>query len=52
MLRPGGRAVFLAAEQEALHGPLVNHGWFPTRQTRVRILGLMATMSVWQKPGG
>ncbi len=52
VLRPGGRAVFLVAEQKALAGPLQGRGWTCTRQFRVRILGTLAVMSVWQKPGG
>lgn len=50
VLRPGGRAVFIAAEQDVLRGALQGRGWSPTRQLRVRILGLPATISVWQKP--
>ncbi|OWK38576.1 methyltransferase domain-containing protein [Fimbriiglobus ruber] len=50
VLRPGGRAVFLVMEQEALSGPLTANGWKATRQLRVRVLGQPAVLSVWQKP--
>ncbi len=50
VLRPGGRAVFLVAEREALRQPLFLYGWAAQRQFRVQVLGQLATMSVWQKP--
>jgi 23S rRNA G2445 N2-methylase RlmL len=50
VLRPGGRAVFLVMEQDALALPLTALGWRPTRQLRVRVLGQPAVLSVWQKP--
>ena len=50
VLRPGGRAVFLAMEQDSLRGSLQGLGWSPSRQLRVRLLGQMTVMSVWQKP--
>ncbi len=50
VLRPGGRAVFLVMEQEALKAPLRARGWKPTRMLRVRVLGQPAVLSVWQKP--
>ncbi|MDB5309824.1 MAG: methyltransferase protein [Gemmataceae bacterium] len=50
VLKPGGRAVFLVMEQDALRGPLQGLGWAPTRQMRVRLLGQPTVMSVWQKP--
>ena len=50
VLRPGGRAVFLVAEKEALAAPLKARGWKATRQTRIRLLGQLCTMSVWEKP--
>lgn len=51
VLKPGGRAVLLAMEQEALAGPLQGRGWAPTRQLKVRLLGQPTVLSVWQKPG-
>ncbi len=50
VLRPGGRAVFLVMEQDALESPLLANGWRPTRKLKVRILGQVAILSVWQKP--
>jgi 23S rRNA G2445 N2-methylase RlmL len=50
VLKPGGRAVFLVMEKEALRGPLAARGWKPTRSLRVRVLGLVTELSVWQKP--
>lgn len=50
VLRPGGRAVLLAAEQDALRAAIEPFGWQPTRQLRARVLGQPATLSVWQKP--
>jgi len=50
VLKPGGKAVLLAAEQEALQNALLPLGWLPQRQLKVRILGQLAILSVWQKP--
>ena len=50
VLRPGGRAVILVAEYDALRIPLKAHGWKATRLLKVRILGQTAVLSVWQKP--
>jgi tRNA (guanine6-N2)-methyltransferase len=50
VLRPGGRAVFLVMEQLTLRTVLQAHGWKPTRQFKVRVLGQPAFLSVWQKP--
>lgn len=50
VLTPGGRAVFLVMEQDALEAPLVANGWRPSRKLKVRILGQAAILSVWQKP--
>jgi 23S rRNA G2445 N2-methylase RlmL len=50
VLRPGGRAVFLVMEFEALRKPLEALGWHPTRKLKVRVLGQLAVLSVWQKP--
>ena len=49
--RPGGRAVFLVMEQDALETPLQALGWKPTRKLKVRVLGQAAILSAWQKPG-
>jgi tRNA (guanine6-N2)-methyltransferase len=50
VLRPGGRAVFLVMEQDALEEPLIAHGWKSVRKVKVRNMGLGAIVSVWQKP--
>ena len=51
VLRPGGRAVLLAMEQDALAAPLRYFRWSPTRLLKVRLLGQPTVLSVWQKPG-
>jgi len=51
VLRPGGRAVLLAMEQEGLRRVLLARGWSPARQLRIRMLGAPCYMSVWNKPG-
>lgn len=50
VLRPGGRAVLLVMEHDALRVPLDAIGWKPTRLLKVRVLGQAAVLSVWQKP--
>jgi 23S rRNA G2445 N2-methylase RlmL len=50
VLRPGGRAVLLVGEPDALRAAVRPFGWRPVRQLRVRVLGQPATLSVWQKP--
>lgn len=50
VLKPGGRAVFLVMEQDALEGPLTSYHWKPSRKYRVRVQGQAAVISVWQKP--
>ncbi|MBM3981248.1 MAG: methyltransferase [Planctomycetes bacterium] len=50
VLRPGGRAVLLAMEHEGLKRVLKGYRWSLARQTRVRLLGQPAVMSVWNKP--
>lgn len=52
VLRPGGRAVFLVSESDALRDAIRPHYWQPTRQLRVEVLGQPASISVWQKPAG
>ena len=50
VLKPGGRAVLLAMEQEMLHDILKSYRWIPTRQLRVRLLGQLCFLSVGQTP--
>jgi 23S rRNA G2445 N2-methylase RlmL len=50
VLRPGGRAVLLAMEQEGLRRILLARRWSPARQIRVRMLGQPCVLSVWNKP--
>ncbi|HEY3789342.1 MAG TPA: methyltransferase domain-containing protein [Urbifossiella sp.] len=50
VLKPGGRAVLLAMEQDLLHDILRSFRWIPTRQLKVRLLGQLTVLSVWQKP--
>jgi 23S rRNA G2445 N2-methylase RlmL len=50
VLKPGGRAVVLATEEEALKGPLRMHGWRQTGGLGVRVLGQPAGVSVWRMP--
>jgi 23S rRNA G2445 N2-methylase RlmL len=52
VLRPGGRAVFLVMEEEALERPLQLAGWKKARGLGVRVLGQRAAVSVWRKPAG
>ena len=52
VLKPGGRAVLLVSDLDALREAVKPFGWKSTRQLRVRVLGQPATISVWQKPGG
>ena len=51
VLKPGGRAVLLAMEIEGLKRVLTGRRWQQVRQTRVRLLGAPAVLSVWNKPG-
>jgi 23S rRNA G2445 N2-methylase RlmL len=52
VLRPGGRAVLLVSDPDALRDAIKPHQWQPSRQLRVEVLGQPATIGVWQKPGG
>jgi 23S rRNA G2445 N2-methylase RlmL len=52
VLRPGGRAVFLVLESDALRDAVRPHHWQPMRQLQVEVLGQPASISVWQKPAG
>ena len=49
VLRPGGRAVLLVSEMDALREAVRPVGWTPVRQIGVEVLGQSATISVWQK---
>jgi tRNA (guanine6-N2)-methyltransferase len=49
VLKPGGRAVLLVAEQDALRSAIAPHAWRPVKQMKVRVLGQPAVLSVWQK---
>jgi 23S rRNA G2445 N2-methylase RlmL len=50
VLVPGGRAVLLVAEPDALRAAVTPFGWVPVRQLRVRLLGQPAALTVWRKP--
>jgi SAM-dependent methyltransferase len=52
ILKPGGQAVLLVSDVPALAEPARAAGWKSTRRLRVRVLGQMAQISVWRKPGG
>jgi 23S rRNA G2445 N2-methylase RlmL len=52
VLRPGGQAVLLASDAQALRAPAEEAGWKSKRRLRVLVLGQMAQISVWRKPGG
>jgi tRNA (guanine6-N2)-methyltransferase len=52
VLRPGGRAVLLAAEQDELRTAVKPFNWKATKEIKVRVLGQSAVLSVWQKPEG
>lgn len=49
VLKPGGRAVILVSEQDALRTAIQPFGWRATKQMRCRVLGQPAVLSVWQK---
>lgn len=50
VLRPGGRAVLLVADATALRAAVKKVSWKRVRDLRVRVLGQLAEISVWQKP--
>lgn len=50
VLRPGGQAVLLTSDTRTLRDATEPVGWRPKRKLRVRVLGQMATLSVWRKP--
>jgi 23S rRNA G2445 N2-methylase RlmL len=49
VLRPGGRAVLLVADQALLKEAAGSTGWNLVRQFRVRVLGQPAFLSSWKK---
>jgi 23S rRNA G2445 N2-methylase RlmL len=49
VLRPGGRAVLLVADAALLRAAAAPLPWNRLQELRVRVLGLPATISVWQK---
>jgi 23S rRNA G2445 N2-methylase RlmL len=51
VLKAGGRAVLLVADQAALRSAARPVGWRLERQAPVRVLGQRAVISVWQKAG-
>jgi 23S rRNA G2445 N2-methylase RlmL len=50
VLKPGGKAVLLVSEADALRAAIKPHQWTPTRQLPVEVLGQPAVIGVWQKP--
>jgi len=50
VLKPGGRAVLLVMEHQALSTALSPFRWTTTRRLALRILGQSCTLSVWHKP--
>jgi tRNA (guanine6-N2)-methyltransferase len=52
VLKPGGRAVFLVSDPDALREAIKPHHWQPSRQLRVEVLGQPAVIGVWQKGVG
>jgi tRNA (guanine6-N2)-methyltransferase len=49
VLKPAGRVVMLVSDMETFTEAVSHTGWFPQRQYKLRILGLPAVLSVWQK---
>jgi tRNA (guanine6-N2)-methyltransferase len=49
VLRPGGKAVLLVADQAALKEAARKVGWKLARTVNVRVLGQRATMTLWTK---
>jgi 23S rRNA G2445 N2-methylase RlmL len=50
VLLPGGQAVLLVSDAEALQEAIKPVGWKAKKRTRVLVLGQMAQLSVWRKP--
>ena len=51
VLKPGGQAVLLVSDAPALREPAQQVGWKAGRRLRVRVLGQLAHLGVWRKPG-
>jgi tRNA (guanine6-N2)-methyltransferase len=51
VLKPGGRAVVLVSDMDALREAIKPYDWQPQRQLKVRVLGQPAVLGVWQKSG-
>jgi 23S rRNA G2445 N2-methylase RlmL len=51
VLKPGGQAVLLVSDAEALREAAQDVGWKNRRRLRVRVLGQSAQISAWRKPG-
>jgi 23S rRNA G2445 N2-methylase RlmL len=51
VLKPGGRAVYLVGDDDAIREAAADVGWVPNRHLRVRVLGQAASLGVWHKPG-
>jgi 23S rRNA G2445 N2-methylase RlmL len=49
VLRPGGRAVLLAADSATLNAATRAVGWQPVRELKVRVLGRPARIGVWRR---
>jgi 23S rRNA G2445 N2-methylase RlmL len=49
VLKPGGRAVLLVSDMEALRNGTAKVGWSLEKQLRVIVLGQPAKISVWRK---
>jgi tRNA (guanine6-N2)-methyltransferase len=52
VLKPGGKAVLLVSEPDALRAAVKPLHWQPARQLSVEVLGQPAVIGVWQKPLG
>jgi 23S rRNA G2445 N2-methylase RlmL len=50
VLKPGGRAVLLVAEQDVVRRILLARGWSAARELKVRLLGQPTVLSVWNIP--
>jgi ubiquinone/menaquinone biosynthesis C-methylase UbiE len=49
VLRPGGSAVVLVSDRQALRQAAKSSGWKLNRQVAVRVLGQAAEITVWKK---
>lgn len=50
ILKPGGKAVLLVSEFDALREATRPYAWKMVRMLRVRVLGQQAVISVWRRP--